>query len=72
MCYQIHITDSEGGGFVAAKFDDLTEAQKELADLIKAYNHPDLKMVPPYWRTIELYRIERISRTPLGLQEDLQ
>lgn len=71
MQYQIHIRDSEGNGFVAAKFDDLAEAQKEFAFMAEAAKTPNLLITQPDWKTIELYGVEQISSVAISLREDL-
>jgi hypothetical protein len=71
MSYQIHIRDSEGNGFLAAKFDDLTEAQKELAFMVEAAGTSDLLIAQPDWKTIDLYRIELISSISMSSEKAL-
>jgi hypothetical protein len=70
MIYQIHVRDSDGNGFVAAKFDNLAEAQKEFAFMVEAANTPNVLIAQPDWKTIDLYRIELISSTPMSSGED--
>lgn len=72
MSYQIHVKYSNGRSYVGAILDNLPEARKQLASMIEASSTPNLLIKETEWRSIELYRVELISSTPVSSGEDLE
>lgn len=72
MSYHIIIRDCDGRTHLAQVIDDLHEAQEKLALMVEAASEPNMLFAQPDWESIELYRIELISSTPVSSEEDLR